>query len=199
MRKLRLPSLSLLIFLLSACVTINVYFPAAAAERAADQIIDKVWGPEDKPPEEETSTDKLPPEAETPPPVSWLNMLIVPVQANRADLDISSPTIRALEQRMHERHKKLDPHYDSGAVGLTNDALITLRDASKISLRLRNQVSQWVTEENQDRLDLYREIAKANGHPEWEDEIRETFAKRWIERAKPGWWYQDEHGQWRQK
>ena len=29
--------------IVSACVTINVYFPAAAAEKAADKIIDEVW------------------------------------------------------------------------------------------------------------------------------------------------------------
>ena len=28
---------------LQACVTINIYFPAAAAEKAADKIIDDVW------------------------------------------------------------------------------------------------------------------------------------------------------------
>jgi len=28
---------------LAGCVTINVYFPAAAAEKAADRIIDEVW------------------------------------------------------------------------------------------------------------------------------------------------------------
>ena len=28
---------------LTACVTINIYFPAAAAEKAADKIIDEVW------------------------------------------------------------------------------------------------------------------------------------------------------------
>ena len=28
---------------LSACVTINIYFPAAAAEKAADKIIDDIW------------------------------------------------------------------------------------------------------------------------------------------------------------
>ncbi|MGG7055201.1 hypothetical protein [Nitrosomonas sp. ANs5] len=36
----------LLIFaglLLSACVTINIYFPAAAAEKVADKIIEEVW------------------------------------------------------------------------------------------------------------------------------------------------------------
>ena len=29
--------------LLAGCVTINIYFPAAAAEKAADKIIDEVW------------------------------------------------------------------------------------------------------------------------------------------------------------
>lgn len=52
--------LSILLVSLSACVTINIYFPAAAAEKAADKIIDEVWqlkdgqkvppkAPEDKP------------------------------------------------------------------------------------------------------------------------------------------------------
>lgn len=28
---------------LAACVTINIYFPAAAAEKAAEKIVDEVW------------------------------------------------------------------------------------------------------------------------------------------------------------
>ena len=28
---------------LPACVTINIYFPAAAAEQAADKLIDDIW------------------------------------------------------------------------------------------------------------------------------------------------------------
>ena len=31
-------------FALSGCITINIYFPAAAAEKAADRIIDEVLG-----------------------------------------------------------------------------------------------------------------------------------------------------------
>jgi len=31
------------VVMLTACVTINIYFPAAAAEKAADKIIDDVW------------------------------------------------------------------------------------------------------------------------------------------------------------
>lgn len=32
-----------LCLILSSCVTINIYFPEAAAEKAADKIIDEVW------------------------------------------------------------------------------------------------------------------------------------------------------------
>ena len=28
---------------LTTCVTINIYFPAAAAEKAAEKIVDEVW------------------------------------------------------------------------------------------------------------------------------------------------------------
>jgi len=43
-------ALPLAAFALSACVTINIYFPAAAAEKAADKIIEEVWqNQQDKP------------------------------------------------------------------------------------------------------------------------------------------------------
>lgn len=32
-----------LCMIVSACVTINIYFPAAATEKAADKIIDEIW------------------------------------------------------------------------------------------------------------------------------------------------------------
>lgn len=35
--------LLLAVLSLTACVTINIYFPAAAAEKAADKIIEEVW------------------------------------------------------------------------------------------------------------------------------------------------------------
>ncbi len=44
---------------LPACVTINIYFPAAAAEKAADKIIDEVWQikkGEEKSPEQPADT-----------------------------------------------------------------------------------------------------------------------------------------------
>ena len=37
-----------LVLPLAGCVTINIYFPAAAAEKAADKIIEEVWQLKDK-------------------------------------------------------------------------------------------------------------------------------------------------------
>lgn len=34
---------ALAVAVLQGCVTINIYFPAAAAEKAADKIIEEVW------------------------------------------------------------------------------------------------------------------------------------------------------------
>jgi uncharacterized protein YdbL (DUF1318 family) len=76
--------------------------------------------------------------------------------------------------------------------------MIALRDASAVPLPKRQAVNALVAAENRDRSALYAEIAKANGHPEWESEIRSTFAQRWIQRAQRGWWVQ-RGGGWSQK
>jgi uncharacterized protein YdbL (DUF1318 family) len=55
-----------------------------------------------------------------------------------------------------------------------------------------------VAAENKDRSALYAEIARANGHPEWKADIQSTFAKRWINKASKGWWYNTGSG-WKQK
>lgn len=50
--------IGVLIVLIPACVTINIYFPAAAAEKAADKIIDEVWQlkPGEEPPAKPAET-----------------------------------------------------------------------------------------------------------------------------------------------
>ncbi|MBC7944053.1 MAG: YdbL family protein [Burkholderiales bacterium] len=116
-----------------------------------------------------------------------------------ADLEINTPAITALKNSMQQRHNQLAPYYVSGAVGLTRDGQIVLRDANAVPLPQRQAVNALVGAENQDRSALYREIARANQHPEWESEIRSTFAGRWIEKAQPGWWVQDSQGGWKKK
>lgn len=116
-----------------------------------------------------------------------------------ADLEIDTPAIAALKSSMKARHAQLAGYYASGAVGLTRDGLIVLRDANAVPLKDRQEVNALVAAENKDRSALYREIASANGHPEWESDVRNTFAQRWIQKAQAGWWYQETGGGWKQK
>jgi len=115
-----------------------------------------------------------------------------------ADIEINTPGIAALTQSMQSRYTQLSPLYSSGAVGLTADGLIAVHDASSIPLPERQSVNALVSAENHDRKAMYQEIARANGHPEWESDIRNTFAQRWIQRAQAGWWVQSAKG-WHQK
>ena len=191
----------LILFLLgTACVTINVYFPAAAAENAADKIIQKVYGEDSsKPQPEKTDPQSNLIRISTSVIASIGNLIIPAAQAQQPDINISTPAINKSTAMMRTRHQQLSPYYDSGAVGMENNGLITIKDDKSIPLKDRNKVKKLVADENRDRNMLYTELAKANGHPEWENEIRKTFARRWIANAPRGWWYKDASGRWQQK
>ncbi len=209
------------LLLLGACVTINVYFPAAAAEKAADRIIDQVYGAPAKAPAPGDKRTSLAPtgvpdapaaiaresrlSAESPDESlllaaarAVLDFVVPAAHAQAPDLNVSTPAIRALVASMEGRHAALAPHYASGAVGLTDDGMLEVRDQNAIPLAQRNEVRKLVADENSDRGNLYAEIAKANGNPGWAVDIRNTFARRWIEKAQPGWWYK-QGGAWKQK
>jgi len=214
-----------------AGVAINVSKPAAA-EKAVDQIIEKVWQPIEvlkttskkqllplnTPTSEaddvwgtvmaelEPTTRPLNESNKSLTPASssshwltlWLDFFISPAYADVL-FNISNDAIFVLQNRMAERHKKLQRFYDIGAIGLTNDGLIAWHDFANVPLGSLRKVRRWIEQENLDRLNLYYQMAAASGHSKWEASIRATFAKRWIKRAKPGWWYQDENRQWQRK
>ncbi|MGN7830234.1 YdbL family protein [Pseudoxanthomonas sp. 22568] len=197
--------------LLTACVTINVYFPAAEAKEAAREFVEKVIGDDAKSP----ATPEAKPDSSVPTtpggsaslmPVSrrgfdWLSLIgIASAHAQEsADINIKTPAIQAIQGRMATRFRnQLQAGFDAGALGLTRDGMIEVRDAGKLALKDRVAITQAVADDNRDRKAVYREIAVANGHPEWEAQIRQTFAQQWIASARGGWWYQDAGG-WKQK
>jgi len=126
--------------------------------------------------------------------LSW-----APLAQAAADLEINTPAITSLKQSMQQRYGELAGFYASGAVGLTHDGLVAVRDPAATPLAQRQAMNGLVAAENQDRQALYREIARANNHPEWESEVRSTFAQRWISKAAAGWWYQNAGGAWTKK
>ncbi len=117
----------------------------------------------------------------------------------QTNLEINTPAITSLKDAMQARHAQLAPFYASGAVGIARDGSVQMRDANAVPLAQRQSASGLVAAENNDRSALYREIARANGHPEWEAEVRSTFGQRWIEKAQPGWYYQNASGAWVRK
>ncbi len=119
--------------------------------------------------------------------------------AAQANLEINTPAINSIRNSMQARYPQMEPLFASGAVGLTRDGMVALRDANAVPINQRAAANALVAQENQDRGALYREIARANGHPEWEGDIRNVFGQRWIDRAQPGWWYQDSSGAWKKK
>jgi len=196
--------LPLMALALTACVTINIYFPAAAAEEAARTIVRDVLksgepeqAPPVKPDEKQSQLIQGHPLAMALGMV--LEALVPPAQAAQADININTPAIRAIRASMERRQAALAPHYRSGAIGFDRQGNVSVRDLAAVSLAERNKVKKLVADENADRSKLYSEIARANGHAEWEGDVRSTFAKVWAQEAPTGYWYQDGSGSWRQR
>jgi len=188
---------------LTACVTINVYFPAAEAKEAAKQFVEKVIGDPNQP--AQPAPEQPPPDGGGMAALPGFDPLmligIAPAYAQSApDITIKTPAIQAIQSRMESRFdSKLRAGFDAGALGFTRDGLVVVRDAAKLQLKDRVSVNQAVADDNRDRKAVYREVAVANNHPEWEGQIRGVFAKQWIDSAHSGWWYQDASGGWKQK
>jgi uncharacterized protein YdbL (DUF1318 family) len=187
----------LLALVISACVTVNIYFPAAAVERAAEQIVKETWGGPGEPvkaPPKPQSYNRLA-------PMRAVSVKFVSeAHAQEADINVSNPAIRALKDAIKQRSGAIKPFMDRGNIGIGQEGLLTIRSTDGLSLKERADVQQLVEAENRDRETLYVEIAKANGIPkENVPRIKNIFAKSWIEQAQTGWWIQDSQGNWKKK
>lgn len=189
-------SIFMAVLFVSACVTVNIYFPAAAVERAAEQIVKETWGGAAEP-----GKTVPPPQSRKPHPageklsVSFFAM----AHAQEADINVSNPAIRALKDSIKQRSDAIKPYMDRGHVGIAQDGLLAIRNSDGLSLKERAEIKQLVDAENRDREALYAEIAKANNiGSENIPKIKSIFAKSWIDQARPGWWIQDQ-GNWRRK
>jgi uncharacterized protein YdbL (DUF1318 family) len=200
MEKLKAALILCTVMFVAACVTINVYFPTAAADKAAEKFVGDVLG---EPQQDGALFDPLD---------KGRNVMLLAANAvldfilpsaeaqQQAEIEINTPQINAIKARMAQRQQdNLNSFFDAGAIGFSNDGLITIRDRAAVPLSERRNLESIVAEENRDRAAVYREIAVANGHPEWEKDIQQTFARQWVSNARKGWYYQDAGGSWQQK
>lgn len=175
-------------FLVLSCVTINVYFPTAQVEAAAEQIVEEVY-----------DADVAPP---GPTSHRWSGWRLFGAQAAYAqvNIDVSTPAIRALRRHLDARHEKLLPFYERGALGINRAGYLEVRDASGLSLKDKGTLTKLVQAENAERRTLYREIVIANSlEPGDVAEVERIFADQWRAHARPGWWVQNDKGAWEKK
>ena len=128
----------------AACVTINVYFPAAEMENEAKKFVEDVL-------QEQPSTDEddqssvfdahiMRQIAVNMNPINWF---IGQAHAQQADIDLSSPAISALKAKMIDRmNGGLRGYLDSGVVGFTRDGLVETVDVSQLGLKERQSIKK---------------------------------------------------------
>ena len=152
MRRVLPLKIALASLLIAACVTINVYFPAAAADKAADQMINEITGGGAKGGTATPPQSHFTPQREGEPNflvAAFGNALYAVVPAANAQdadaaLNVSSPAVTRIKQSMSARFGEMEKFFASGAIGLTKDGLVDVRDLNAVALPDRATVKRLV-------------------------------------------------------
>ncbi len=163
------------VLVLAGCAS-TLFFDIRPAEKAADGLIDDVW-----------------------PGLEKAGGVTPALAQKEIDMVMNTPALLTLKKSMAARFGLLKPHLESVVIGPTHDGTVALRDAALLNVNVLLALDALIAEENKDRATLYREIARANGRPEWEADLRATFGKRWISRVPNGWVYRNDKGLWAKK
>ncbi len=171
-----------------ACVTINIYFPEAAVQKTAEEIVDEVRKADKEEKEKQVKE------------IKHSSFSLVPAAYAQEEERVSSPKIRALKQSLKDKEPLLLPFFEKGNIGEGNDGFIQVRNETNLSLKEKADLRRVTKDVNSDRENLYSEVAKALEIDLGQiPRIQKIFAKRWIENSRTGWWIQKEDGQWERK
>lgn len=182
--------------LIAACVTVNVYFPAAKVEEAAQQIVEEVY--QEKGVKPQTRLGPAPaPDSGAGGWTGWFGPRAAYAEEAGA---VSNAAIRALKDQIAQRHTQLAPHYAKGQVGIDRDGFLQVRDTAGLGLSEVAAVKRLVEADNAARRQLYAEVARAlDLKPQQVSQVQEVFAREWRDKAQAGWWVQDDAGAWKKR
>jgi uncharacterized protein YdbL (DUF1318 family) len=180
-----------------ACITVNLYFPEAQVKKTADEIVDEIRKKDAKDAKDKSAPEVIKEEARISQPAGFT---LVPAAFAQEETNVSNPSIRALKESMKQRFPSLKPYYDAGHIGENNNGLVEVRDEGGLSLKDKGALRGLVKDENDDRMQLYGEVAKAlKIDPGQVGRVQKLFAGSWINAASSGWWVQKENGEWVRK
>lgn len=172
-QKLLWTTAAVMVAMIGACVTINIYFPAEKVESVAGDIVNDIRG--EKPSQKDSQSKNH----------KGLSLQIkFALGAASAWADdvttVSNPTIRALKEKMKARFQALKAYYQKGALNEGGNGYLSVADTSRLNLKEKRDLNGLVDAENRDRKTLYAEVAKALKIDAGQiDRIAEIFAKEW--------------------
>lgn len=206
--------------LLAACaiITVNVYFPEKAAKEAYKSLDDMLLKNKA---ETLPEGEKLPVEEQKPIETKPLSSLIktlpslsllAEAQAAESDADALAvelagmPEVTKAYEEMSQRLPRLITLFNSGAIGLTNQGLLAVRDKAK----MHAPDEELVNAENKNRKVIITSMAKAiiklNKQQVTQDALDQVLGKAAAsyaeikrDAAKSGWWIQLQNNRWIQK
>jgi uncharacterized protein YdbL (DUF1318 family) len=189
-RSMRAAFLAGLVLAFLSCITVNIYFPESEVRKTAEDIVNEVRG-SDKTIKDEVKKDEVKKSA---------SFSLVPRLYGGQETEVTTPRIRALKESIKGRFDQLVPHFDAGRIGETKDGILQVLNEDGLSLQEKSVLRKLVKDENQDRRDLYDEVAKALGiDPSQIERVQQIFAEQWIGKAQAGWMVQKTDGSWVKK
>ncbi|MDU0458866.1 MAG: DUF1318 domain-containing protein [Geobacteraceae bacterium] len=200
-----------------AIITVNVYFPEKAVKEAYKSLDEMLLKKEGEPLPGGEKQPVVEPGLSQPGPQTSLPLVlpdfsftsVAHAAENGDDLAIelgSMPEVAAAYDEMSRRQSALGALFNSGAVGLTSQGLVTVRDKAKVGAPDEALVSA----ENRNRKTVISSMAKAilkitrqeatkAALDQTMGKAAATYAETKREAAKPGWWMQLQNGKWVQK
>ena len=185
-------AIGLFVFLLTACVTINIYFPAAEVQKTAEEIVSDVRGADAK------NLDRSAPENKDSEagPVSFMRLGISKAYAAR-ELDVSNATIRTLKGRIKQNYPRLRKWLAKGVLGEGYNGYVVMRQAGSLNLKAKVEAKRVMQEENSNRKALYAAVASAlNIQSSQVSRVGRIFAQQWQRAVPPGTWIETAPGKW---
>ena len=170
-----------LVLILFACVTINIYFPAEKVETMAEDIVGDIRGNQEK--NAPKPSDQSPSSKDSKPLSRWfklLNIVEPPSAYAQEATEVSNATIRALKTKMRKRYPQMTPFYAKGIIKEGADGYVVAGDFKQMDLKSRSLVKKLMKAENNDRENLYQEVATALKIDSSQiGQVGEIFAKQW--------------------
>lgn len=167
-------------------ITAHITIDVRQIKEAASSIEDMVSG---EPAKKEVPQTK---------PDSRLWFLPREAYAQGAQLKYLTDEIKLAIEKRKARYSQIEQLLNEGSVGENNQGILEIRSSSQ--LLSDKELKNIVSEENNDRLFIYRSILEQNNLPgEMLKDIQAAFAKERRDRVEPGVWIQLPDGEWARK